>query len=201
MQNRLTSLVTWWIIEKAGRWNRQLSLGFGNQIAKVKDGIWYIGWCRVYLVYIYILYCRIVHASYRFGYIFNITNSTWLQLQNAPFFLTTFPSMEKPARWGNPRATVTFEWHGGTHYRLVQKSGLECSNEKTVFWQQFAWTVSIFRTFSTKTRTLVKEMTCVLYSWKICWSGGCLIENLFELADFFNGKDATEVTLEARSPS
>ena len=52
--------------------------------------------------------------------------------------------MEKPARWGNPRATVTFEWHGGTHYRLVQKSGLECSNEETVYWQQFAWTVSIF---------------------------------------------------------
>lgn len=144
-----------------------------------------VGWCRVYLLCIYIYYIILQDSA--------CIIQIWIHFEYNQFYmtatpkrsilLTTFPSMEKPARWGNPRATVTFEWHGGTHYRLVQKSRLECSNEKTVFWQQFAWTVSIFSNIfqervgkNTHTHTLVKEMTCVLYSWKICWSGGCLIE-------------------------
>ena len=102
--------------------------------------------------------------------------------------------MEKPGDEVTQELRSPLNGMVGTHYRLVQKSGLECSNEKTAFWQQlFEWpcVCQFFQhvlkgVAGTKTQFLVKEMTCVLYSWKICWSGGCLIENLSELADFFN---------------
>lgn len=54
--------------------------------------------------------------------------------------------------------------------------------KKQFFGSSLLELCQFFPTFSrkgwAKTRTLVKEMTCVLYSWKICWSGGCLISSM-----------------------
>lgn len=73
---------------------------------------------------------------------------------------------------------------------LCKSPALSAPMKKQFFGSSLLELCQFFPTFSrkgwAKTRTLVKEMTCVLYSWKICWSGGCLIENLSELADFFN---------------